>query len=109
MAEHGRQLAGRPANGRNDLVGVSSGQEPCVYLYQVSNTNRLGGNQNLENSNITFGSPGTANPFITGGYFRDKSFASVSNAIAPLDTPNDGGALSRRTRGPVREKGASRA
>lgn len=74
-----------------DLVGSSTGAESYVYLYQIVNTNPLGGsNQDLQDYNISFGSPGTTVPFQTGGFLADAVFANASNAVFPLDTPDDG-------------------
>ena len=85
-----------------------------VYLYQIINTNPLGGlNPELENFNIATtaaddpdtpedesGDPGTVVPYTSGGYLADTVdgvevgivFENASRSIAPsdIDTPNDG-------------------
>jgi len=74
-----------------DLAGTSTGAERYVYLFQVYNTNPLGGpNDSLENFNVTSGPFGTANPFLSAGFLSGIGFAGVSDAMAPLDTPDDG-------------------
>lgn len=74
-----------------DLVGTSTGSERYVYMYQVVNTDPLTtAEQQLQNFNISYGLQGTANPFLSGGFFSGQVFQNASTAVAPLDTPNDG-------------------
>jgi hypothetical protein len=77
-----------------DLIGTSTGAERYVYLYQIVNTNPLGGEeQRLENFNITYGNQGagvTPSPFRSGGYLDQLQFTDLSREVTPLDVPNDG-------------------
>lgn len=92
----GTPIPDTPAFQSGFAADVADKDTNFVFLYQVVNTDPLGGaEQVLENFNIAIegknGDPQVPapNPYTSAGFLDDKSFQNKSTALTPLDTPHD--------------------